>query len=234
MRIVIAEDEAPQRAHLRDCVKRYAHQWGIEISLREFENGNQLVSGYETGTDLILMDIDMPGMNGMDAARHIRALDSRVMIVFCTNLVSRALDGYAVEALDFIVKPVGEKRLFETIDKARRYLRVRMPRTIALSTQDGLVSVCLEDIYYAETYGRKLKIHTAQGAYELRMPVSALEQQLPGESFFRVHNAYLVSLRHVQRLNGFELIVAGDTVPVSRHKKREFVERLTTFMGDQL
>ena len=234
MNILIAEDEAAQRAHMRECVQRYGTQGGLDVTIREFADGEALVSGYERGCDVLLADIDMPGMNGMDAAARIRQLDSRVMIVFCTNLVHRALDGYAVQALDFIVKPVGERRLWEALDKARRYLAAREPHVLSLHTQDGVLCVRAQDITYAETYGRKLLVHTAQGRLELRMTIAALEQALCRDGFFRIHNAYLVSLRYVQSVSGFEAVVAGDTLSVSRHKKKEFIERLTAFLGEQI
>lgn len=234
MKIAIAEDEAAQRAHMRSCVERYGADRGLDVSVREFADGAALVSGYERGCDLLLADIDMPGMSGMDAAARIRRSDSRVMIVFCTNLVHRALDGYAVQALDFIVKPVGERRLWAAMDKARRYLAAREPHVLSLHTQDGVVCVRAQDVFYAETYGRKLLLHTAQGPLEVRMPIAALEQQLAGDGFFRIHNAYLVSLRHVQSVSGFEAVVAGDTLSVSRYKKKEFIGRLTACLGEQL
>lgn len=234
MRVVIAEDEAAQRAHMRQCVERYGAQHSLEITVQEFADGAALADGYERGCDVLLADIDMPGMSGMDAAARIRQVDSRVMIIFCTNLVHRALDGYAVQALDFIVKPVGERRLWEAMDKARRYLAAREPHVLSLHTQDGVVCVRAQDILYAETYGRKLLVHTARGNLELRMPIAALEQALCRDGFFRIHNAYLVSLRHVQRVSGFEAVVAGDTLSVSRHKKKEFIERLTACLGEQI
>lgn len=234
MRIAIVEDEAPQRAQVRAGVEAYAAQKGVEIAVSEYPCGDALLRGYAPGFDLIFLDIDMPGRSGMECARVIRESDRRVMIAFCTNLVSCALDGYAVQALDFLVKPVSASRIGQTLDKARYFLRERAPRTISLHTQEGLVNVRDCDILYAETYGRKLRVHTASQVLELRMSIAAMEQELGQEAFFRVHNAYLVALGHVSRLDGLTLTVGGDEVPVSRHKKRAFVKALTTYLGEQL
>lgn len=234
MRIAIAEDEAPQRALLCEYVQAYAESQNLPLAISEFADGTALAGGYEPGTDVLFADIDMPGMSGMEAAKIIRARDERVMIVFCTNLVARALDGYAVQALDFIVKPFGPERIAQALEKARRYLALRAPKTFTLRAQDGLVNLSEADILYAETYARKLLVHTASGTVETRMPISMLEQQLTPGTFFRVHNAYLVSLRHVGKISGSEMTIRGETIPVSRHKKRELIRALTTYWGEQL
>lgn len=234
MRIAIVEDEALQRAQVRAGVEQYAAREGLHADVREYASGDALLAGYTPGADLIFLDIDMPGRSGMECARVIRGMDRRVMIVFCTNLVSCALDGYAVQALDFLVKPVSAARIGEALAKARTFLRERSPRVLTLRTQDGLINVRTCDILYAETYGRKLRVHTLSGALDLRMSIAALEQALEPGAFFRVHNAYLVALAHVSRLDGLTLRVGGDEIPVSRHKKRDFVQALTTYLGEQI
>lgn len=234
MRIAIVEDEAAQRAQVRAGVEQYAARKGVKIDVREYASGDALLEGYAPGFDLIFLDIDMPGRSGMECARVIRRTDRRVMLIFCTNLVSCALDGYAVQALDFLVKPVSATRIGEALDKACCFLRERVPRVLTLHTQDGMVTVRSCDILYAETYGRKLRVHTAKGTLELRMAIAALEQELEPGAFFRVHNAYLVSLAHVSRFCGLTLSIGGDEIPVSRHKKRAFVQALTTYLGEQI
>ena len=234
MRIWIAEDEAPQRALLCDLVSQACARRGIEAEIVSFASGEALTQAYQTGADLLLLDIDMPGISGMDAARIIRRRDERVLIAFCTNLVSRALDGYSVAAMDFLVKPITAARIDELLGKVFHRLSVAASATLTLHTQDATTVVRAEDIFYAETYGRKLRLHTEKTTLDLRMTMASLESQLPAGGFFRIHNAYLVSLAHVSRISGFEVNVGDDVLPVSRHKKREFLQALTDYMGEQL
>ena len=234
MRIAIVEDEAPQRKWLASQMKEAAQQHGAEIELEEYAGGEEIVRADTSALDLIVMDIDMPGMSGMEAARVIRQRDEDVLIAFCTNLVSRALDGYAVQALDFLVKPVGCARIGELLGKAERIKGQRRQKTLTLRAQDQVLIVPIEEILYAETYGRKLRLHTLRETMDLRMTIAALEKLLPERRFFRTHNAFLVSLAHVRRMDGLELEVGGDTIPVSRHKKKEFIQALTDYLGEQL
>ena len=234
MQIWLAEDEAPQRTQLCALLRQVCAARSVEVELRAFDSGLALVEAYRPGVDLLLLDIDMPGLSGMDAAHRIRERDERVLIVFCTNLVARALDGYAVAALDFLVKPITSGRLDDLMAKVQRRLGLSAPAALTLHTQDATTVVPVRDILYAETYGRKVRLHTVQATLDLRMTLSALEGQLPENAFFRIHNACIVSLAHVDRISGCDVTVSGDILPVSRHKKRDFLKALTNFMGEQL
>ena len=234
VRIAIVEDEAPQRAWLAANVREAACRRGTDVDVLEYADGEAIARADTSALDLIMMDIDLPGMSGMEAAGLIRRRNTQIQIAFCTNLVTRALDGYAVQALDFLVKPVSSERIGELLEKAERMQEQQRPRAITLRAQDHVLIVPVGEILYAETYGRKLRLHTRRETMDLRMTIAALEEQLPKRAFFRVHNACLVSLAHVRQINGLEVEVAGDTLPVSRHKKKEFIQALTDYLGEQL
>lgn len=234
VRIAIVEDEAPQRALLADHVREAAQKRGMDVDVLEYGDGETIAKSDTSALDLIMMDIDLPGMSGMEAAGLIRRRNTQVQIAFCTNLVARALDGYAVQALDFLVKPVSCGRIGELLEKAERMKEQQRPRMLTLRAQDSVMIVPVGDILYAETYGRKLRLHTVREIMDLRMTISALEKLLPERGFFRTHNAYLVALAHVRRINGLELEIAGDALPISRHKKKEFIQALTDYLGEQL
>ena len=137
MKIWIVEDEAPQRMLLCDLARQACGKHGVKADIVALKSGESLTNAYQPGADLLLLDIDMPGINGMDAAHIIRQKDERVLIAFCTNLVSRALDGYAVAAMDFLVKPVTAARIDELLDKVFHRLSVAAPVTLTLHTQDS-------------------------------------------------------------------------------------------------
>jgi len=102
MRIAIAEDETHSLAQLEEQLSRFGDENHIEIQIFSFPNGAQLLEQFRGGWDLILLDLDMPVMNGMEAARAVRRLDPDVLIMFITNLAQYALNGYEVQAFDYI------------------------------------------------------------------------------------------------------------------------------------
>lgn len=234
VRIAIVEDEAPQRALLASHVREAAQKRGTNADVVEYADAEAIAKADTSALDLIMMDIDMPGMSGMEAAGLIRRRNAQVQIAFCTNLVTRALDGYAVQALDFLVKPVSSGRVGELLEKAARMRELQRSRTLTLRAQDNVLIVPVGDILYAETYGRKLRLHTRRETLDLRMTIAALEERLPERGFFRIHNAYLVALAHVRRISGLEAEVAGELLPISRHKKKAFIQALTDYLGEQL
>ena len=107
--------------------------------------------------------------------------------------------------LDFLVKPVSGARIGELLEKAERQLGLRRPRMLTLRMQEETVILPVQELRFAETYGRKLRLHAGERSIDLRMTMAALEKQLPPGAFFRVHNAYLVSLAHVRGITGLTL-----------------------------
>ena len=105
-RIAIVEDEAPCREELRGYIERYGQEHGQEFSVYPFADGSEILQNYEPRYDVILLDIEMPRVGGMEAAQAIREVDENVVLVFITNMAQYAIKGYSVGALDFVMKPV--------------------------------------------------------------------------------------------------------------------------------
>lgn len=104
LHVGIVEDEAGSRRLLREMIEKYALENQKEIAVREFSDGTEIVENYRPDYDILLLDIEMPAMNGMEAAEKIRETDPEVVLVFITNMAQYAIKGYQVDALDFILK----------------------------------------------------------------------------------------------------------------------------------
>ena len=233
-RIAIVEDNPESSEKLKKYLNRYSEECGVQLKYNLFTNGVDFISDYRADFDIVLMDIEMPHMDGMTAARKLRQVDEDVCLIFVTNLAKYAIEGYEVRALDFLVKPVEYQNFTMKLQRALE-LRSRVrKKDIALNTLSGMVRIRLDEIYYIEVIDHNLIYHTAKGDFSERGSIKEREEQLGEYDFARPSNSYLVNLSHVTAMSGGDITVAGARLPVGRTKKKEFLKRLTEYMGDTI
>ena len=234
IRVAVAEDMAFEREALLRHLNRYAQERGEELACTAFENGEALLRGYGEGFDLLLLDVAMPRVDGLTAARRIRRQDERVVILFITSMVQYAVQGYSVDALDFLVKPVGYTGLRLRLDRALARIAQSRPRCIQVRSASGLCSVPVSDIRYVETCSHRIIIHTGDAELLTDMTMKQIEAELAGQPFFRCHTSYLVNFRYVDRIQGNDIDVDGHRLSISRYRRRELMDAWTAYLGDSL
>lgn len=234
IRIAIAEDIEFEREALMKCIKRYEQERGEAFSCAVFKDGEELLQGYDKGFDILLLDVAMPKVDGLTAARRIRRRDSRVIIIFITSMVQYAVQGYSVDALDFIVKPVGYMGLRLRLDRALARIAQSKPKMLEVRSANGLCCVAVNDIRYVETYNHKIIIHMEDAQLLTDMPMKQIEAALAGQPFFRCHTSYLVNFRFVDRVQGNDIEVDGHCLPISRYRRRELMDAWTAYLGDSI
>lgn len=222
MRIAIAEDEEAYLEQLQAHLRRYREETGTPIQVDAFSNGAHLVEHYQGVWDLILLDVDMPAMNGLDTARSIRRLDQNVFIMFITNLAQYAIKGYEVNALDYVLKPVSYYALSMKLNMVSRLLLRNREHFLTISHDGDLHRIPVSDLYYVEIFSHQLNYHTMNGDITTtnNHTLSALEQELVEYGFVRCHKSCLINLRHVQELRGNTVRLAGIELPVSRNRRK--------------
>lgn len=232
VRIALAEDDAQQRQLLKNHLNRFAREACVELDVTEFEDGAALLFHYQPVYDIILLDIEMPLTNGMEAAEKIRAQDSAVILIFVTSMAQYAVQGYRVRAQSYILKPVSYYGLYPELQEALATLKKRRnERALLLPTADGLVKVPTAEILYVESRRHTLLIHAAGQTYPIRESMKEMTQRLEGEPFAHSSVSFLVNLANVSGLSKTEAVVGGERVPISRQKYKAFVEALTNYMG---
>lgn len=234
MKIAIVENNLEEQGQLRLYIERYFSDRGLPLTVECYCDGEEIVLHRSEAFDVIFMDIDMERMGGMEAARVIRQEDSQVILIFVTNMAGFAIEGYSVQALDFLVKPVSDLRMEEELDKVQTILKRRNPGKMALRARDNVYQVPVSSVLYVEVYGRKLRVHQKEGFIEVGGTINHFEHLLRDQAFFRCHHGYLVNMVYVSAIEGSSVLVDGHEVPVSRQRKKAFVQAFTRYLGGTL
>jgi DNA-binding LytR/AlgR family response regulator len=208
-RIAICDDEKKELDKTESLVLSWRRRHEDEdIFVDRFEDPEKMLTRIKEGEyipDLILLDIYMPGKSGIKAARELRQMGNRGKIVFLTTSKEHALDAYGVDAAQYLVKPVGEKKLFSVLDKIMKNRENRIAHVIFRS--DGRsCKVALKDIVYCEAQGKSQRLHLADGSFiRLRMTMAEIYEMLSEwQEFKKVGASYVVNLEHIDSLSGQE------------------------------
>ncbi|MCD8085356.1 MAG: LytTR family DNA-binding domain-containing protein [Clostridiales bacterium] len=232
LQVAIVEDDAKDSERLAEFLKRYEQERQQQIRCSFFTDGLSFISDYTPSYDIILMDIAMPNMDGMSAARRLRKTDETVCLIFITNMAQYAIAGYEVGALDFLLKPVEYFRFAAKLDKAVQSCALKKDRTLTFRTGDDYIRVRLSEICYIKSEKHYVFLVTKGGEYRVRASMKEMEQQLPGELFVRCDNSHIVNLAYVTRINRDSAQVGDATVPISRPRRKEFVNAFTRYLGE--
>lgn len=174
----------------------------------------------------------MKFMDGMSAAEEIRKADTEVIIIFITNMRQYAIRGYAVDALDYVVKPISYFAFSERLNKAIERIKRRERHNVLLNIRGGVLRLSVEDIYYVESQGHTLIYHTANGDYEVSGTMKQVEENLEPYDFCRGNKGYLINLAHVDSMQDGCAIVRGEKLLLSRARKSVFMEALTNYWSE--
>ncbi len=234
IRIGIVEDDPASSALLVDYLHRYEQEHDETFDVTTFTDGSEVVAGYRPVYDILLLDVEMPGLDGFSAAERIRQVDRDVVIVFITNMTQYAIKGYEVDALSYVLKPVPYFAFSQEIKRSVARLRRRSADYLLLAVEGGIVRVATDDIVFLESAKHRTTVHTVDGKYSVVGPLKALETELQGKSFFRSNSGYLVNLRHVLGVQQSSAqMVGGHDLLISRPRRKAFLAALTDYIGAQ-
>jgi DNA-binding LytR/AlgR family response regulator len=231
MKIAIVDDVERETALLEQYVNRYADENQLTVTSMVFQNPMEFLNRYASDYDLVLLDVEMPGMNGIEVAKDIRRMDGRVVIMFITNMAQYAINGYEVNALDYVLKPVTYADFVLKMKKAERYIQRNEDYRLTLEMPDGIVTLYISDLIYVEVERHYLIYNTVHGKYRARGSMKAIEEKLLLHRFLKCNRCYLVNLKYVEAVNGQDLRVGGEELPISRNKKNEVLQAFARYVG---
>ncbi len=232
IRIAIVEDEMMYAQQLQKFLQQYEKEKEENFQITLFSDGDEIVHKYKSEYDIILMDVEMKFMDGMSAAEEIRKMDTEVVIIFITNMPQYAIRGYAVGALDYVLKPVSYFAFSQRLNRAIMRMKKRENKTIFIGIKGGTIRLDAADIFYIESQGHTLNYHTSTGIYEALGTMKELEAKLESLHFYRGNKGYLINLAHVDGVKDGYAVVKGETLLLSRSRKKEFMEELTHYWGE--
>lgn len=229
--IAIVEDEQEYAEQLQTFLEQYGDEHNLRFKVTVFGDGAEILEEYQPIYDLILLDIEMPQVNGMDAAERIRNQDQDVVMMFITNIASYAIRGYEVGALDYVMKPITYYGFAMRLGRALKRVKQREQKVILLPLADGVKKLQIQQIYYVEVQNRILHFHTDEGEYLIRGTMQKVEEELAGYSFAKCNHWYIVNLRHVTEVRKNIVVVAGHELEISRRNRTPFLKALTEYVG---
>lgn len=235
IRIGIVEDDGAAIERLLSHLDRFQRDHGERFHVAAFHDGADVLADYRPDWDVLFLDVQMPRVDGMAAARRIREVDSEVIIVFITSSPHYAVGGYEVDALSYLLKPVAYASFEQEMSRILTRLQRRSRRELLFAATDGVHHrIAVDDIRYIESVRHRVDLHTLDGAFSIATTLKAMEAQLAENGFLRCHSGLLVNLRHVTGIEGNDCrIRGGGSLPISRPRKREFYAALAEYVGSR-
>lgn len=232
MRIAVVDDSKEDAGCITAYLERYEKEHNQKFHTKVYYASFDFLEEYHGDYDVIFLDIEMPGSNGLEVAREIREKDQSVGIIFITSLAQYAIDGYEVQAIDFMVKPVGYYNFSMKLEKAFRFIETHKEQDVLISNKDGIIRIAASDILYIEKDRDYLLFYTRHGCFKTRGSMKEIKDKLQSLPFAECSSGCLINLNYVRRVGKDSVILTSDQeLPLSRRLKKLFAQDYIRFMG---
>ena len=232
--IGICEDEIHYRVNMKDMLGDILSTYSINYKIYEFSSGEELLSNYPKDLDILIMDIQMKIINGMDTARKIREFDQNLEIIFMTSFSEFMQEGYEVKAYRYILKPISERKISRNILPCINEIMKKKNNYLTINVKNYVDRIKIDSIVYIETDRPNILIYTNDNKYTTKMSISKIDKILREHGFFRCHNSYIVNLKLVESMNSNTLKIGEKYIPISKYRVKELKLALTNILGDIL
>lgn len=223
--IALVEDNPNDRDNLIKALDRFSKEENEPIHITHFSTGEEFIAKFKAIYNVIFLDIELGGMNGMSIAQSIRKVDNSVFIIFCTNIAALAIKGYEYNALDYFIKPVSYQDLVLRMKKVVRSVKDSQ-RKISFPIEDGIQVLLVNEIIYIESFGHDTIYHTKDKNIKAkeRKSMKSIEDELGPLGFSRCNVSYLINLRYLDSIKNNDVILYnGETLSISRNRKKDFL-----------
>ena len=230
--IGICDDEITQLNYLKEKIAVWGNMTGIFTSMRVFSSAESFWFEWieDKSCDLLLLDVQMKQMDGMELAKKIRTVDKSIPIIFITGFTDYMAQGYEVHAFHYLLKPVTQEKLNEVLSHVVQSL-TKQRASLLLNTEGEITRIYIDEIRYIEVFSHTVNIHVKDQELTFRMNLNELEKQLPQNTFFRIHRSCLVNLAYIQKLNRTSVLLeTGEVLTLSRRLYHEASQALIQYI----
>ena len=233
LKIAIVEDNRESSENLKRLILQCGREIHEETDIHCYYDGLSFIEEYTADYDIVMMDIEMPHMNGMEAAKKLREMDREVCLIFLTVMSQYVFAGYDVDASAFLVKPVNEDLFRAEFQRICKKVSRRNSFTYVFSVDDEHVRVNGREIIYVESLNHYCLFHTERGTFRMLTAMKKVENELREFGFLRSDNSYLVNPMYIRNWSRDTVIMEnGERIPVSRARKKDFFARLAGIIGE--
>ena len=231
IKVAIIDDKVLDSDRLLSLLNNYFdNSQDYSIQAKVFATAFQFLDEFSNNYDLLFLDINMPQMNGLELANKIREINNNIALIFVTNYASLAIDGYGVDALGFIVKPVKQIELNKVVDKfLKRFEENIADRKLVIKIKSGYQTLYLSQIKYIEVNVHDIFIYTTQGTFKTRGTLKLIEKELSSPKIEKCSNCFLINLDYVESIMKDDIIIDGKRIKIARNRKKDFLDAFVNY-----
>lgn len=230
--IAVCDDEVIECCNMARKIKDILEEMKIPYILRQFRSGGELLQALES-FDIVFLDIIMQELDGMKTAQILREKASDKILIFVSSSREYVFEAYDVEAFQYLLKPVEDRKLRSVLQKAVLKTEGGSQGFIIVSRERQKKKVFLDNIYYFEIKGRMVDVHGTNGIFTYYEQIGELEKKLRDKGFFRCHKSYLINLKYVDGYNRQEVILEnGEKIVIAKRRYEEFCQKVLKVMRE--
>ena len=231
LKIAICDDEINILNKTKELIESYDK---YEITIESYCSGEDLIENY-SNFDVIFLDIDMKGINGIETAKRIREQDKLVKIIYVTNYTDYTSSAFSVHAFGYIVKPVQEKDIHNQISEALSYIYEEVSEILEFNTTEGMIRIDIKDIYYFEYKLRRVIMKAKDYTYTLKQKISEVAIRMEEYNFVIPHKSFSINLYNVKSVKGYDIhMMDGSMIPLSQKKSTQFRQSLSAYISNKI
>ncbi len=230
--IAVCDDAVIEGCCMAKRIKEMMEEMKIPCIIRQFQSGGELLQALES-FDIVFLDIIMQDLDGMKTAQIFREKAPDKILIFVSSSREYVFEAYDVEAFQYLLKPVDDRKLKGVLQKAVLKTENRSQEFIIVSRERQKKKLFLDDIYYFEIRGRIVDVHGPEGVFAYYGQIGELEKKLRDKGFFRCHKSYLINLKYVDGYNRQEVILEnGEKIVIAKRRYDTFVQEALQVMRE--